>query len=1714
MAFAMTDAIHLPDELFAEIDDLLKRGLNLTAWQRSQQVGPLRHWAAGENMRLAARIACGVGANRLSNALDWKNWRAQQDSPRYFLRALSSRLHFKPAVRLLADIEPWLRRLEANDEARGDLLAFKAWALGTLRDFTAAHDALGEALAINPNDSWYHLQNSSILEMEDRYQEALEAAEQGVDLNPHHHSNILQLVDCLIHLGRDDEAVEKLRTKLEHTEQGNLAIRLQTLYSERLDHKNALWCLDMAEKFMPLMADGTRKWLAGRRADFFYMEGNVDESLSWMDQSETGYHKVTSANLRKPGAREKHRKQLDVPFIRQHRMTCAPATLASLAKYWSRNHDHLQIAEAICMEGTPWHKERDWAEANGFLTREFRLTEEILIALIDKEIPFTLTTSWVTSGHLQACIGYDSRLGTVIFRDPTQRHYVEQTLEGLIEANAVYGPRCMLLLPADQVYKIEGVRFPDQELYDANHELEKALEHHDRWAAETAMSTLRALNPDHSLTLSAGLSLAGYLGHHRKRLEIVTRLAEQFPKSEFISFQKLRVLRSIEDHASVRELLHREASKPGCDTTLLAEFGEFLMTDSRQLTLAGYYIRKAGRISRSEGRMVYNLADFHLKSGDFEKAASLRRHASTLSPSNEYYADAYFNGCRMTGKPQQGLDFLRERTRLHGKKNYESWLTLARAHSTLHRNGEALQVLENATDLLPNEGYLKIQAGSMMLTWGEEARRKGLEWMESSQGTVPESFWLRERAAAEALLGNRKTAIRLWQSVLSHQPTAVDAHRALARLIAEEQGKDKALSFLKDAVSKNPQQASLWTLLAEWTDSEDPETERKALTTALELDPDNVWVIRQMASLCFESGDTEQAIRYAREAVDRAPHAPESHGVLAAQLYRSNSKVEAIAALKKALTIRVDYVFALTRLIQWADDFKTAEDHLTFIREEMLRQVSTGECIPAYQNMATTILKPDELLAQLRTFTNARPDLWQTLSARINQALAMDLESEARECATHLRDFFPLLPQAWMEVAKVSRAAGEHSQEVDALRNALDLSPGWDTAIRQLGEALENLARYDEAEIIYQQATIQDPLNGPNHGCLADFLYRNGKKTKAFDHLLSSLRLCQSYAWGWLTAAAWSKQLSREQEVLSLMDETSIRYSHLADWWNIRAQLHLKFNQKDQALSSIRKALELAPSNTDNRDYLISQLSENGLYEEALAACDETGNGILPSKEIRGRRAWVLMESGQSLAALKAMEELLAKERNYAWGWHQLTSWYANRGEWQKSLDSATQWVRLSPEEAVAHGHHGQAAEHQEQNHLAKRSFERAYRLDVSYQYAGRRLFHIQTHNREYNDARQTLARLRHYTPGPWVEASAITLHIAQDKWEEALSIAEGLLKDSSSADPLLWVHQQFQSAGWGRRWKERLQKIVKTTPNANTVCLSAWASMFHEPAEIKKAARTLKKLKVSESARNTAWDLLLRAAQKSSDQHLLGYFIWWNKKRFHSDGQLWNTVGELLLSSGKNRKTVSWFKDWQSRKDDTGAHTLVNLTSSLDKVKGPDHSAPIRENGIARFELTDDNSLFLYAAHAAYLAGEGRISECDSLLEYVDDSRISKYYMGLANLARSVSFLMQGNEENARRTYAAALESLSPSAQNPGVRKYFRAIQRQLSLHLDWAKNSRRKLAKKWGDLPGRDWKSHCWKIGLAAVIVIGVIILSIATSGAFMVILALMGIGKRISK
>ena len=66
---------------------------------------------------------------------------------------------------------------------------------------------------------------------------------------------------------------------------------------------------------------------------------------------------------------------LPVEFVRQHHVTCVPATLSAISRYWSRPADHLQVADEICYNGTHCYSERKWARENGWAVREFSVTE-------------------------------------------------------------------------------------------------------------------------------------------------------------------------------------------------------------------------------------------------------------------------------------------------------------------------------------------------------------------------------------------------------------------------------------------------------------------------------------------------------------------------------------------------------------------------------------------------------------------------------------------------------------------------------------------------------------------------------------------------------------------------------------------------------------------------------------------------------------------------------------------------------------------------------------------------------------------------------------------------------------------------------------------------------------------------------------------------------------------------------------------------------------------------------------------------------------------------------------------------------------------------------------------------------------------------------------------------------------------------------------------
>jgi tetratricopeptide (TPR) repeat protein len=256
------------------------------------------------------------------------------------------------------------RMLDAWELVRGTGVVLKAW---------PAHEDIARALESGGDDPWVHVMHSLVLEKSDRYGEALEAARRAVALQPRYGSAVLQCAENLIHLGRDDEAVGLLEEADGATQNAAFALRLQSLYSEREDHVAALRCLETIERRLPLAEASMKQWIAGRRADFLYLAGDIDGCLEWCDRKGEGFQKRFAKRLREPGARERRRVRL--------------------------------------------------------------------------EVPFTLTTQAVTSAHLQACIGYDERCGMVLLGDPTERHFVEMFLDGLLADHPLGGPRCMVMIP-------------------------------------------------------------------------------------------------------------------------------------------------------------------------------------------------------------------------------------------------------------------------------------------------------------------------------------------------------------------------------------------------------------------------------------------------------------------------------------------------------------------------------------------------------------------------------------------------------------------------------------------------------------------------------------------------------------------------------------------------------------------------------------------------------------------------------------------------------------------------------------------------------------------------------------------------------------------------------------------------------------------------------------------------------------------------------------------------------------------------------------------------------------------------------------------------------------------------------------------------------------------------------------------------------------------
>jgi tetratricopeptide (TPR) repeat protein len=1613
-----------------EVRELYDAGRYVSAYRRGQALGPLQGWQGTSARVLAGRLALNIGAPRLGRALQIRAWRADRGDPHalcFYAYSIYDRRGPLEAWKAVRDAGEYP---QASGLHRSDLFALRADLAGVLRDFDTAEHWLSRAFDAGGERQWLHVVRSRLLERQDRHEEALAEARRSLEIRPSYRPGVHAAAELLLELGREQEALRLLRDSLALLESPGIASQLASLERELglLEEADAHYAL--VESLSPLLEPQGLRWLEARRSDVAYDLGRVDEAAERAGRAGPGFHARIAERLRDPSRAAAPRVLLPVGFTLQHHVTCAPATLSTLAAFFGKPAEHLALAEEICYDGTPAHSERRWAERNGWIVREFRVDARAAQALVDRGLPFALTTVEPTSAHLQAVIGFDARRGTLLVRDPSVRRLVEFMEPEFSDRYRSTGPRAMLMVPADRPELLAGLELPEAGLYDLLYAVEDRLFRHDRAGAWKAYEELRTLAPGHRLAVHARRILAIYDGDRPVQSACVEAAAKLFPGDPVSESSRFQTLRDFGTRAERLELLRGQVGRDDVHPVFWQHYARELFQDARSAREARAAALEALRRSGPEAGCISLLADLSWEAGEREESLELYRFAACLEDKDENAARSYFQAARHLRQTASALLFLKGRFARFGRKSAAPARTLFWAYDQLDRTPEAFAVLDEAMGLRPDDGELVLFAAESRARYGDAG--PAAELVRRAEGRAHRMSWLRASARLASLRGDLGGERALWREVLAVQPLAMDALAASARLAGETEGLAAARAFLAGQVERFPHHAPLAQLRIEWLRDAAPGEHEAAIRALLETSPEDPWAHRELAILLSRLSRLPEALEHAALARTLEP-SPGSWDVEARILLGLGRKGEAQEAWKQAIRRSVDADDAIRKLVDSGDTAAERKELLAFVRGELVRQVIFGDGLLTYSEVAESALEPAELRAHLEEALAARPDLWHAWSALISRlAEAGDLE-ESRKRAREAVERFPLVPRLWLDLARTERLRGDAAAEREALRQALKISPGWDRAARELADSHERAGEFEAAREVLEQACRRSPLDAVDHGYLAHVLWRTGRREEAAARLQRAVGLDPAYSWGWSTLADWAGELGRPELVEAPARELVQRAPGDARVWLILARVLRGEGREAERGEALDRAIALRPDLDEARDLKAVLLAEQGRFEEALAVCDVPGATI----QLRGRAAWVESRRSHRQGAIRRMEEAVRDEPGYAWGWRNLAQWYLEEKSTREYLKAAEHLVKLTPQSEVALGYRGDARRQTGDRAGAKADFRRAVEIEPSYEYGLFSLIDMLLEDGELDEAEKAVRHAGVHTPGPELGAFHLRLLMKRGKAAEALAAFRTLVRDlKEDSGTLQRALGAFTEPGQARKARGLLLESLLEGDRPSWMA-RVWAERVLEAGGLRELRKGAKRLRGRGEAWAEAASSEIEALAKQGSAWTLRWRLWREGERLREHALTWGSTGFAFA-------TLGWYRrgsDWMAAPPKSGVKPWMLLQKAV-LLRGRGRDAEAAAQSKSALAMHPDHT---YAFHCVWMAFDeavgGDAARALERLGRIDLDGLGSHYRAVHGLACAAALARTGapwGKVRARLEEARACDPWA-MAKNPLMRRTYR---------------------------------------------------------------------------
>jgi tetratricopeptide (TPR) repeat protein len=1700
--------------------ELYDDGKYLAAYQQGvAELGALEEWQGTEAQILAGRMAANLGAPWLSQRLHIRAYRHAPHHPMAcysFARVLMDR---KGPLKTAQFLKKCVRVVNHPDMARAEWYALHALVYALLRDFDTSEQWFQRAEEADAKNPWIWVERSTILEQEDRYEEALAAARKSLEIRPWYRAGVQSVAHLLSLTGQDSESLSLLQEASENLESGVIALQLAYLQSEAGLYAEAETSLNRFLELSPLATlrpptlqeireegEEEDEPLAAFRSDMAYQLGDVPRALALAKQVKGYFHEQLATRMEN-AAPDAKRQVLAVPFVRQHHVTCAPATLTAISRFWQKPADHLAVVEEICYDGTPSHSERKWAEENGWATREFTLTWETATALLDRGIPFTLATMGTGMGHLQAVIGYDERRQTLLLRDPYHRHVGEALMPELIGANRSSGPRAMAMVPKEQVALYDGIAFDDADLYDREYRLQTHLMAHRRDDAQAEFEAMSVAAPEHRLTLYARRALAAYDANLTEMLACADALIAEYPEDSNLHLFRLSLLRELsqrDERLKALEELTRWDSKDSkteaeesteapkaeteAETSVEAEpsesnrraafdpifwmqYAQELVADAREHSKALSLIRRTLLFQPTNGDALHLKAQIFWQQRRFEEALELYRVATCLSDKDERLAYAYFQAARYLKRTEEALTLLRGRYRRFGTRSSQPVRTLYHALYEIDRTTEGIDLLEEALKKRPDDTDLLTYAAARYSYLGKFGRAE--ELIQATDGKLSRVESLRVRADFVAARGNSAEALVLWQEILQAEPLAMDAHRAIAGILAGSEGTEAVHAHFEQVTNRFPHHFGLHQLWSEYIREPDFLAVRETVLDRLvEINPADAWVRRERAIFYVENNRLKEAMAEAKTAHQLEPHSTHVYSLRGQICAALQQLEEARASFREAVRLTADNEYAITHWIRLCDTTQQQRDALSFLRSELTRQTILGDGLLAYRRFASEVYTPEELLATLHESLQARPDLWHSWSATVNQLIETRRLDEALQFARLAVERFPLIPPLYLDLASVHEARGESAEEQAVLEQALTISATWSPAVRALCGAYERARQPEKAVELLTTTLKREPLNAENNWALAATLWRIGQREEALERLKMTLRVEPRYTAAWGLLDEWSRMLGKVGTVATAAREYVERaprepLAHLT----LARVLPNTEAYREERLSHLEEAIRLSPRLWSAYELKAEILAEAHRWDEAFAVCRPAGGGRVPAALLLAAARIEARRTGVS-AAIQRLRTSLASEPQFYDGWYQLAEWNRAQGSAQARayLEAAQKMSELRPQDAMAWGYLADARTRNNDRKGAKAALEYAFSVDWQYTYAGFTLMTMQFEDEEIEAARVTLDRLDGATHDPWVPAFGVRLAGKQNDMERAIYWLSRLVTlPKHLADDIRGPLDAALSIIREKSWQERIANLLHTmlrgTDFVRPEAAAAWVQMCIGESNGEGNRRdttrrggwaeveaNLPYLRANGEIGVEAMAAYIEALGEQERKNELNRSVrdHWDYLRLHS--RTWASVGQSLLALDDDKLAADWCADWELREDlepwmymvPVACLRRLNRDAEAHRASQKALEHPLPDHSIAR--------------HATWLALDaalvGDLNEAVPLIERVGDSQdLPLFFQFLYGLALALIRVQQTNLGERKSAFNRAKEILAqtrtllPDArENPVLTRFYAKTVRRIA--------------------------------------------------------------------